>query len=271
MDLVGEYRIFAARAAVWDALNDADVLRRCIPGCKDLEKVSDTEMTATVVAKIGPVKATFKGGVTLENLNPPESYTIVGEGKGGVAGFAKGSADVHLAEEAAEEAGDAGSGAGADAGPVTVLTYKVHAQVGGKLAQLGSRLIVSTSRKMADEFFSAFKEIVEGDGAAAGETAAGDGAATAASATAATTAATDTAEAATETQESMTERVSQSVSEAAHAVEERVEHAAEDLGKAAHEVEERVEQAAERGFLGGPMMWGLIALAGLIALLALLS
>ncbi|WP_374730161.1 carbon monoxide dehydrogenase subunit G [Stappia sp.] len=246
-------------------------------------------MTATVVAKIGPVKATFKGGVTLENLNPPESYTIVGEGKGGVAGFAKGSADVHLAEESAEAAADGGAEAGSDdagpdggpsdggasdggaSGPVTVLTYKVHAQVGGKLAQLGSRLIVSTSRKMADEFFSAFKEIVEGDGAAAGETAAGDGAATAASATAATTAATDTAEAATETQESMTERVSQSVSEAAHAVEERVEHAAEDLGKAAHEVEERVEQAAERGFLGGPMMWGLIALAGLIALLALLS
>ncbi|WP_139111101.1 SRPBCC family protein, partial [Stappia indica] len=114
MDLLGEYRILAGRGAVWSALNDADVLRRCIPGCEELEKVSDREMTATVVAKIGPVKATFKGAVTLENLNPPESYTIVGEGKGGVAGFAKGAADVSLAEDGAE----------------TVLSYTVKAQVG---------------------------------------------------------------------------------------------------------------------------------------------
>ncbi|WP_139111119.1 SRPBCC family protein, partial [Stappia indica] len=114
MDLLGEYRILAGRGAVWAALNDADVLRRCIPGCEELEKVSDREMTATVVAKIGPVKATFKGAVTLENLNPPESYTIVGEGKGGVAGFAKGAADVSLAEDGAE----------------TVLSYTVKAQVG---------------------------------------------------------------------------------------------------------------------------------------------
>ena len=102
MDLSGEYRITAPRDKVWAALNDADVLRRCIPGCQELEKTSDTQMSASVVAKIGPVKATFKGEVTLENLNPPESYTIVGEGKGGVAGFAKGSADVNLAEDGEE-------------------------------------------------------------------------------------------------------------------------------------------------------------------------
>lgn len=169
MDLSGEYRISAPRDKVWAALNDADVLRRCIPGCQELEKKSETEMSASVVAKIGPVKATFKGEVTLENLNPPESYTIVGEGKGGVAGFAKGAADVNLAEEGEE----------------TVLTYTVKAQVGGKLAQLGSRLIVSTSRKMADEFFGNFKEVVEGG--ESGEAPAAPAAPTATAASASTT------------------------------------------------------------------------------------
>ncbi|WP_186400612.1 carbon monoxide dehydrogenase subunit G [Stappia sp. P2PMeth1] len=241
MDLVGEYRLLAGRGAVWLALNDADVLRRCIPGCEELEQVSEREMTATVVAKIGPVKATFKGAVTLENLNPPESYTIVGEGKGGVAGFAKGSADVSLVEEGAE----------------TVLRYAVKAQVGGKLAQLGSRLIVSTSRKMADEFFGKFKEIVEGGGAGQEGVGAVDldepdaGEIEAAK-----------SEALSRLPEEVGEAVSDAISGAVHEVEERV-------AKAAREVETEVETAAGRGFLGGPMVWGLAALAVVIVILAL--
>eukprot|EP01037_Dinobryon_pediforme_P047847 gene47847-62371_t len=128
MEMTGEYRIAATRAEVWAALNDPEVLRISIPGCESLEMQSDTEMTAKVVAKIGPVKAAFTGKVRLENVNPPISYTIAGEGQGGVAGFAKGGADVSLVEDA----------------DGTVLTYTARAQIGGKLAQLGSRLIDST-------------------------------------------------------------------------------------------------------------------------------
>jgi len=146
MEMSGSHQIPADRQTVWEALNDPDVLRECIPGCKELEKSSNTEMSATVVAKVGPVKATFKGEVTLENLNPPESYTITGEGKGGIAGFAKGGADVKLTE--------------VDGG--TQLDYNVDAKVGGKIAQLGSRLIDSAAKKMANEFFSNFSERLGG-------------------------------------------------------------------------------------------------------------
>jgi carbon monoxide dehydrogenase subunit G len=143
----GEERISAPIHKVWEALNDADVLRASIPGCQSLEKKSDSELAATVVLKIGPIKATFAGGVTLSNLNPPHSYTISGEGKGGIAGFAKGGADVKLAED----------------GPgTTVLTYEAKADVGGKIAQLGSRLIQSTSKKLAGQFFATFNEKVSG-------------------------------------------------------------------------------------------------------------
>ena len=143
----GEERISAPIHKVWEALNDADVLRASIPGCQSLEKKSDSELAATVVLKIGPIKATFAGGVTLANLNPPHSYTISGEGKGGVAGFAKGGADVRLVED----------------GPgTTVLTYEAKADVGGKIAQLGSRLIQSTSKKLAGQFFATFNEKVSG-------------------------------------------------------------------------------------------------------------
>ncbi|MCW4115156.1 carbon monoxide dehydrogenase subunit G [Aurantimonas sp. MSK8Z-1] len=138
MDLKGEYRLAAPRQAVWEALNDPQVLRACIPGCTELERIDATHMTATVVTKIGPVKATFAGEVRLENIQPPERYTITGEGKGGIAGFAKGGADVHLAED----------------GEGTVLSYDVKAQVGGKIAQLGSRLVDSTARKLAEQFFA---------------------------------------------------------------------------------------------------------------------
>jgi carbon monoxide dehydrogenase subunit G len=127
-------------------LNDPGTLKASLPGCESLEKVSDQEFAATVVAKVGPVKAKFNGNVTLSNLNPPESYTISGEGKGGAAGFAKGGADIRLAEE----------------GDVTVLTYTAKADVGGKLAQLGSRLIDGTAKKMADEFFRNFSQQVVG-------------------------------------------------------------------------------------------------------------
>ncbi|HSA81311.1 MAG TPA: carbon monoxide dehydrogenase subunit G [Geminicoccaceae bacterium] len=143
MDMTGEYRIPAPREKVWAALNDAETLKASLPGCESLEKVSETKFVATVVAKVGPVKAKFNGNVELSNLNPPESYTIAGEGKGGAAGFAKGGADVRLAEAGADE---------------TVLTYTARADVGGKLAQLGSRLIDGTAKKMADEFFDNFRQ-----------------------------------------------------------------------------------------------------------------
>lgn len=142
MELTGEYRIAAPRQKVWEALNDAEVLQACIPGCQELEKTSDTEMQAKVRLKIGPVKATFGGEVELVNINAPESYTIQGEGKGGIAGFAKGAADVVLAED----------------GDDTILTYTASAEVGGKLAQLGNRLIQSTARKLAAAFFDNFHD-----------------------------------------------------------------------------------------------------------------
>ncbi len=145
MDMTGEYRIPAPREKVWAALNDPAVLKASLPGCESLEKASDHEFAATVIAKVGPVKAKFNGNVTLLNLNPPEGYTISGEGKGGAAGFAKGGADVKLTEVSANE---------------TILTYTAKADVGGKLAQLGSRLIDATAKKMADEFFDNFAKQV---------------------------------------------------------------------------------------------------------------
>lgn len=141
MDMNGQERIEAPIEAVWRALNDPQVLRACIPGCETLDKTSDTHMTARVVLRVGPIKASFEGAVELSNLDPPRSYTISGEGKGGIAGFAKGRADVSLAED--------GPGA-------TMLTYIVKADVGGKIAQLGSRLIDSTARKLAGQFFTNF-------------------------------------------------------------------------------------------------------------------
>ncbi|MEM7073547.1 MAG: carbon monoxide dehydrogenase subunit G [Pseudomonadota bacterium] len=141
MDMTGEHRIPATRDVVWRALNDDAVLKACIPGCEELERVSETELSALVVQKIGPVKARFTGSVELSNINPPVSYTIQGEGSGGVAGFAKGGADVTLTEDGQE----------------TFLVYSVHATVGGKLARLGGRLIDSTARKLAAQFFDNFQ------------------------------------------------------------------------------------------------------------------
>lgn len=150
MDMTGEHRIEAPRQAVWAALNDPEALKQAITGCETLERVSDTEFQAQVVAKVGPVKAKFNGKVTLSDLDPPHGYTITGEGQGGAAGFAKGSAKVRL-----EDVPDG-----------TLLKYEVHAQIGGKLAQIGSRLIDGTARKMADEFFADFAAVVQARAAA---------------------------------------------------------------------------------------------------------
>ena len=145
MKMTGEEVIAAPRQAVWDALNDPEILKQAITGCQEIKKKSDTEFEAKVGAKVGPVKASFTGDVKLSKLNPPRSYVITGEGKGGVAGFAKGGATVRLS--------DTGDSA-------TKLSYDVDAQVGGKLAQIGSRLIDSTAKKMAADFFKKFNKIV---------------------------------------------------------------------------------------------------------------
>ena len=219
MEMSGENRIPASIDKVWAALNDPDILKASIPGCQSLEKTSDTEMTATVQAKVGPVKATFKGNVTLSNINPPNGYTISGEGKGGVAGFAKGGADVNLTPD----------------GDGTLLAYKVNAQVGGKLAQIGARLIDATAKQMADQFFAAFAANVAGPAAA------------------------DTA-------------LLSDAPPLAPTLDERGETAVvadviNDPEVTAEAVEERLEMAAAKGVLGGPYVWGLLALIVVIALI----
>ena len=144
MDMSGEQRIDAPRERVYAALNDVEILRQCIPGCQSIEKTSDTEMVAKVTLKVGPVKATFSGNVTLSDLDPPAGYTITGQGSGGIAGFAKGSAKVRLVEE----------------GEATLLHYDLKAEIGGKIAQLGSRLIDGTAKKLAGEFFESLSRVL---------------------------------------------------------------------------------------------------------------
>jgi len=140
LTMSGEVQIPAPKEQVYQKLNDPEVLKACVPGCESLEKLSDTEFQAVSVMKIGPVKARWKGKVTLSDLDPPNGYKITGEGEGGVAGFAKGGAAVHLSDK--------------DGG--TLLKYDVEAQIGGKLAQLGQRLIAGAAKKMADDFFAKF-------------------------------------------------------------------------------------------------------------------
>jgi len=142
----GEVQLAAPREAVWAKLNDPEVLKACIPGCEELEKTDDNGFRATAKMKVGPVSARFKGKVMLSDLDPPNGYKITGEGEGGVAGFAKGGATVGLAEK--------------DGG--TLLSYNVEAQIGGKLAQLGQRLINGAAKKLADEFFANFAKAVQG-------------------------------------------------------------------------------------------------------------
>jgi carbon monoxide dehydrogenase subunit G len=144
MNMTGAQRIAAPREKVFAALNDAEILRRSIPGCEAVEKTSDTDMNARVVVRVGPVKASFAGKVKLSDLDPPKGYTIKGEGSGGMAGFAKGGAHVDLDAD----------------GAATLLKYTVNAEVGGKIAQLGGRMIDGTAKKLADEFFQNFGAIV---------------------------------------------------------------------------------------------------------------
>lgn len=142
MTMTGEIQLAAPKERVWEKLNDPEVLKACIPGCEELEKTDDQGFRAVAKMKVGPVSARFRGKVTLSDLDPPHGYRISGEGEGGVAGFAKGGAKVDLAEH--------------DGG--TLLSYQVEAQIGGKLAQLGQRLVNGTAKKMADDFFSRFAQ-----------------------------------------------------------------------------------------------------------------
>jgi carbon monoxide dehydrogenase subunit G len=144
MDLSDEIRISAPRDVVYQALNNPEILQECIPGCEELTQNAPDELAARVVLKIGPVKAKFAGEVTLDTSNAPDGFSLSGEGKGGAAGFAKGGADVTLTED----------------GDETVLAYTAKVDVGGKIAQLGSRLISGTAKKLSGKFFTRFGEIV---------------------------------------------------------------------------------------------------------------
>ena len=143
MEFTGTYSIPASRAAVWDALNDPEILQACIPGCEAMAQQGDNQFEATVFAKVGPVQARFKGKVALENLEPPIGYELKFDGSGGVAGFAKGDARINLTSE----------------GDHTVMTYQANAKIGGKLAQIGQRLVDSSAKKMADDFFTEFSRL----------------------------------------------------------------------------------------------------------------
>ena len=148
MEMISEQLIDQSRETVWKALNDTAVLQQSMPGCESFDATGENTFEAKLVTKIGPVKAKFKFDVELSDIDPPNGYTISGAGQGGAAGFAKGSASVTLSEQ---------DGA-------TLLAYNVQANVGGKLAQLGARLIDGVAKKMADEFFENFKEIVAAGG-----------------------------------------------------------------------------------------------------------
>ena len=147
MELQDEIFIEAPRDVVYGALNDPEILKQCIPGCEELNKQSDTELSALIVLRIGPVKAKFNGDVTLNPIKPPETFSLTGEGNGGVAGFAKGGAQVELIEQ--------------DGG--TLLKYEATAEIGGKLAQLGSRLVMSTAKKLSKNFFDDFRKVLTGN------------------------------------------------------------------------------------------------------------
>src|SRR6267142_374443 len=154
MEMTGEQLVAAPQKAVWDALNDPAVLKACVPGCESIERTGDNEYLVLMVARVGPVSAKFKGKLVLSDIKPPESYSISFEGQGGAAGFAKGGAHVRLAAE----------------GLMTKLSYDVKASVGGKLAQIGSRLVDAAARKVADDFFRNFNEKVGGGGGGDGDT-----------------------------------------------------------------------------------------------------
>jgi len=149
LELTQRVRIPVVQSIVWNALNDPAILKDCLPGCQSFDRTGENSFEVVLVAKVGPVKATFKGAVTLSDVKPPESYRISGSGKGGVAGFAKGGAEVHLES--------------IDDSAATVMSYQVTASVGGKLAQIGSRLVTGAARKMANGFFTGFVRSLSGD------------------------------------------------------------------------------------------------------------
>lgn len=252
MEMSGEYRIPAPRDRVWAALNDPAVLKACIPGCESLEMLSPTEMTAKVVAKIGPVKATFNGKVNLLDINPPESYTIAGEGQGGVAGFAKGGADVKLIPD----------------GDGTLLTYTAKAQIGGKLAQLGARLIDSTAKMMADQFFAKFAAVAGGEGPIAGAAPAAAAAEPAATGESLERRVGDTVETVIE----YAGEAARVVSTAAARAAEGLDRVAEPAGRAAGDVAGATDRAlgAASGSTGIPKwVWALGGVALVLILLKL--
>ena len=244
MELKGEHRIPAPRDMVWDALHDPDTLKACIRGCERLEKIDDNRMVATVLAKVGPVKATFDADVVITESDYPTRYVLEGEGKGGVAGFATGSAEVHLAEEGRE----------------TVLTYHTKAKVGGKLAQLGSRLVDSTARKYASDFFSLFSDRLQ------------VAAVTPAAATAQQGAVAPAA-AAGEWREASHDGVGRieptlgRVDEGTTEAEIARRSTPIDSPHAEDTLEKRLEVAAGKRTFGGPWFWGILAFAAVILLL----
>lgn len=155
MEMTGTQRIPLPQQQVWEALNDPEILKACIPGCESITRVSDLEYKVVMTAAVGPVKARFNGKLMLGEMNPPHSYSLSFEGSGGAAGFGKGNAEVSLAPEGSD----------------TMLSYKANATVGGKLAQIGSRLIDGVAKKMSDDFFAKFNATVA-PAASAGTTAA---------------------------------------------------------------------------------------------------
>ncbi|MCX5496320.1 carbon monoxide dehydrogenase subunit G [Kaistia dalseonensis] len=227
MDMTGEYRIAARREAVWAALNDPEFLKACIAGCESLTLTSSTSMAGRIAVDIGPMKGVFAGTVVLSNVNPPESATISGEADGGSAGRVRGGADVTLADD--------------DGG--TMLRYAIRTQVGGHLAQLGSRRIDTTARTMADDFFGAF----------AAKLGAEEPTVTAPPLATPTPGGEEAAE-----------------DELIDRLEHRVEDYAEDVAEAAEEAEQEVEVAAGRGFLGGPYVWGLLVILIGLAVIVLM-
>lgn len=223
MEMTGEFQIPARREAVWAALNDPETLRASIPGCEALTRNADGTLAATISAAIGPVKATFTGLAAVSDMIAPERFTVTGEGDGGPAGTARGAADVRLVE----------SGEG------TLVSYAVKAQLGGQLAQLGSRLTDSTARSLAEAFLAALAARIGGEPTVAAPPLATPGPDEAA-------------------EEELVDRI-----------EHRVEDEASNVAEAVEEVEQELEVAAGRGVLGGPYVWGLIALLVVIALLAI--
>lgn len=235
MEMTGQYRIAASREKVWRALSDPDVLKACIPGCEDLARTASDAIHATVAAKVGPVQASFIVRLDLSDRHPPGRCTIRGDARGGIAGFATGDAVIRLDED----------------GDATLLSYEGSCDVGGKLAQLGARLIDTTTKKMADEFVGAVANRLSGDEP------------TMASPTLTTPNNAEPVEAepadAAATEE-LTDRI-----------EHKIDDEALDLGEVAEEIEEEVEVAAGRGFLGGPYVWGLLALIVVIVFLGIVS